>query len=184
MRDRTLCFLRGGLVTAAAFWLLYQLPPVKFQREWRIDAFAGIVRGWLHPGDTLPAPQQAEVAVRAPLHLPTQESAPTLDPASAPSLEPTPTALPAAVRLPAPQWEKQDWNNCGPATLALGLRYYGWEGDQFTISDLLKPDRGDKNVNIEELAYFVRTRAGWLRAEYRVGGTLETVKRFVAAGLL
>ena len=182
MRDRTLWFLLGGLVTAAAFWLLYQLPPVKFQLEWRIDAFSGIVRGWLHPGDTLPAPPRAEVALQAPLHLPTPDSAPTLDPASAPSIEPTPTAIPAAVRLPAPQWEKQDWNNCGPATLALGLRYYGWEGDQFTISDLLKPDRGDKNVNVEELVYYVRTRAGWLSADFRVGGTLERLQALLAAG--
>ncbi|OGO15214.1 MAG: hypothetical protein A2Y93_00670 [Chloroflexi bacterium RBG_13_68_17] len=95
---------------------------------------------------------------------------------------PTATALPSAVRLPAPEWEKQDWNNCGPATLALGLRYWGWTGDQFEISDLLKPDRGDKNVNVEELIYFVRTRAGWLQADYRVGGTLDTLRTFIAAG--
>jgi tetratricopeptide (TPR) repeat protein len=95
---------------------------------------------------------------------------------------PTPLPLPAAVSLPAPAWEKQDWNNCGPATLALAMRYFGWDGDQFDISDLLKPDRGDKNVNVEELAYYVRTRAGWLNAEYRVGGNLETLKRFLAAG--
>jgi hypothetical protein len=86
------------------------------------------------------------------------------------------------VSLEAPQWEKQDWNNCGPATLALGLRYYGWQGDQFDISDLLKPDRGDKNVNIDELIYYVHNRAGWLEAQYRVGGTLEILQRFLAAG--
>ncbi|TET84328.1 MAG: tetratricopeptide repeat protein, partial [Anaerolineales bacterium] len=84
--------------------------------------------------------------------------------------------------LPSPEWEKQDWNNCGPVTLALGLRFYGWSGDQGDISDLLKPDRGDRNVNVEELIYYVRTRAGWLGADYRVGGTLETLKRFLAAG--
>jgi tetratricopeptide (TPR) repeat protein len=47
---------------------------------------------------------------------------------------------------------------------------------------LLKPDRGDKNVNVEELVYFVRTRAGWLSADFRVGGTLELLRRFIAAG--
>jgi hypothetical protein len=87
------------------------------------------------------------------------------------------------VSLPAPRWEKQDWNNCGPATLALGLRYFGWSGDQFTISDLLKPDRGDKNVNIEELVYYVRTQAGWLNADFRVDGTIEQLKGLLAAGL-
>ncbi|MEA1976541.1 MAG: tetratricopeptide repeat protein, partial [Chloroflexota bacterium] len=44
------------------------------------------------------------------------------------------------------------------------------------------PDRGDKNVNIEEMIYFVRTRAGWLEADFRVGGTIETLKRFLAMG--
>jgi hypothetical protein len=46
-------------------------------------------------------------------------------------------------------------NNCGPASLALYLRYYGWQGDQFTISELLKPRREDRNVNVEELVYYV-----------------------------
>jgi tetratricopeptide (TPR) repeat protein len=64
----------------------------------------------------------------------------------------------------------------------MAMRYHGWEGDQHDISDLLKPDRGDKNVNPEELVYYVRTRAGWLNAEYRVGGDVGTLKRLVAAG--
>src|SRR3972149_5944776 len=99
----------------------------------------------------------------------------------APGGGPPPPPLPSAVALAAPEWDKQDWNNCGPATLALGLRFYGWTGDQFDISDLLKPDRGDKNVNVEELVYYVRTRAGWLSAEYRVGGDIDLLRRFIAA---
>jgi tetratricopeptide (TPR) repeat protein len=66
--------------------------------------------------------------------------------------------------------------------MAMYLRYYGWEGDQFTVADLLKPQREDRNVNVEELAYYVRTRAGWLNAEYRVGGNLELLKKLLAAG--
>jgi tetratricopeptide (TPR) repeat protein len=85
--------------------------------------------------------------------------------------------------LPAPAWEKQDWNNCGPAALAMYLRFYGWEGDQYTISDLLKPVREDRNVNVEELAYYARTRAGWLQTQYRVGGDLQLLKTFIAAGI-
>src|SRR3989304_2450883 len=134
------------------------------------------------PGAPCRHPPRQRSPCRPPLPPPPPDSPPPPDPASAPSIEPTPTAIPAAVRLPAPQWEKQDWNNCGPATLALGLRYYGWEGDQFTISDLLKPDRGDKNVNVEELVYYVRTRAGWLSADFRVGGTQERLQALLAAG--
>ncbi len=183
MRDRILWFLMGALLTAAAFWLVYQLPPVKYQLEWRLDAFSGIVRGWLHPGDTLPAPHRASEAERAALILPTRlQVSPTPTPIAASTPLPTPTALPSAVQLPAPIWEKQDWNNCGPATLALGLRYFGWEGDQFTISKQLKPDRGDKNVNVEKLVYYVRTRAGWLQADYRVGGSMQRLEALLAAG--
>jgi len=63
------------------------------------------------------------------------------------------------------------------------LRFYGWEGDQFPIAELLKPLREDRNVNVEELVYYVRTRAGWLNAEYRVGGDIPLLKRLLAAGI-
>ena len=79
--------------------------------------------------------------------------------------------------LTPPAWEKQDINNCGPAALAMYLRYYGWEGDQETIREVIKPFRDDRNVNVEELAYYVRTKAGWLQIQYRVGGDLELLKK-------
>jgi hypothetical protein len=52
-----------------------------------------------------------------------------------------------------------------------------------TISDLIKPVAEDRNVNVEELVYYVRTRAGWLSAEFRVGGTSDLLKQFIAAGI-
>ena len=171
----------GMLIAGIGLWLVYQLPPVKQRLEWRLDAASGIVRGWIRPGDTLPTPVGMAKA-------PPQRAWPTSTPRPTRTADPqatrtaVPTPLPAVVNLPPPAWEKQDWNNCGPATLALAMRYYGWEGDQHDISDLLKPDRGDKNVNPEEMVYYVRTRAGWLNAEYRVGGDLETLKRLLAAG--
>ena len=36
---------------------------------------------------------------------------------------------------------------------------------------------------MEELVYFARTRAGWLQTEYRVGGTVDLAKKFIAAGI-
>jgi tetratricopeptide (TPR) repeat protein len=167
------------LAAAALLWLTYQIPPVRFNLEWRLDAFSGIVRGWLHPAETLPTPSGVTAERVTALQLPN----PTPRPTSPAPPTATPTPLPASASLPAPRWEKQDWNNCGPATLALGLRYYGWTGDQFTISDRLKPDRGDKNVNLEELVYYVRTQAGWLNADYRVDGSIERLQGLLAAGL-
>lgn len=63
------------------------------------------------------------------------------------------------------------------------LRFYGWEGNQDDIAAALKPFPEDRNVNVEELAYFVRTRAGWLNVIYRVGGDLDLLKQLLAAGI-
>ena len=179
-----LWFSVGALAASVILLIAYQIPPVKFRLEWRLDAFSGIVRGWIRPQNTLPAPANVSPGAFRPIVPPTRAaSAPEPGGAElAPSPTPIPTALPARVTLPAPAWEGQDWNNCGPATLALGLRFYGWEGDQFTISRLLKPDRGDKNVNIEELVFYLRTQAGWLNTDFRVGGTITRLKSLLAAG--
>jgi hypothetical protein len=187
MRDRLSWlswFFLGAALAAGAAWLVYQIPWVNYRVGWRLDMTEGVIRGWIHPGDTLPTPSDGVVDVAVPTALPTRTARPNTSASGGPTSTPTPvpTPIPSAVALDAPKWEKQDWNNCGPATLAEALRFYGWEGDQFDISDLLKPDRGDKNVNVEELIYYVKTRAGWLDADYRVGGSLETLKRFIAAG--
>ncbi len=96
------------------------------------------------------------------------------------------TPLLEQVSLTAPRFDLskdfQDWNNCGPATLALAMRYWKWEGDQFSISRVVKPSTNDKNVNMEELAGFVNQSAKGLQAEIRVGGDLSVLKRFLAAG--
>lgn len=173
--------------------LVYQLPPVKQRLSWRIDFFWTYVRGVINPAEPLPPPRvaanpAATSAVEAsPTPRPTaaQTSGPTASPTPGPTAtpEPSPTPLPQSVSLTAPAWEKQDINNCGPAALAMHLRYYGWQGDQFDISDLIKPVREDRNVNVEELVQYVRTRAGWLNAEFRVGGTPELLKQLLAAGI-
>ena len=181
MRSKLLWLLAAAVLIALILAGVYQIPSVKFNLEWRIDAALGVVRGWIFPHDVLPTPPGAAASASMPTFVPSP-TADVVQSLPSPTPVPTPIALPEAVMLPAPEWEKQDWNNCGPATLALALRFYGWEGDQFEISDLLKPDRGDKNVNIEELVYFVRNKAGWLEADYRVGGSLDTLKHFLAMG--
>lgn len=63
------------------------------------------------------------------------------------------------------------------------LRYYGWQGKQADITDVVKPNPDDRNVNVDELAYFVSTKAGWLQVQFRVGMTLDSIKRFIASGV-
>jgi tetratricopeptide (TPR) repeat protein len=98
----------------------------------------------------------------------TEQATPTLPP------------LPAEVSLPSPKYELQGINNCGPATLAMALRMYGWQGDQYDIAKIIKPVAADRNVNPDELRYYVLNEAGWLRAEYRVAGNIELIKRLLA----
>ena len=169
--------------------LAYQLPPINRRLSWRLDFALTYLRGVVYPArpmpTALPPPQVAITSQPSPTAspLPAQTLAPTpATPLPSPTATPSPTPIPGAVSLTAPAWEKQDINNCGPASLSMYLHYYGWEGDQFTIANLLKPKREDRNVNPEELAYFVRTQAGWLNAIYRVGGDLPLLKRLLAAG--
>jgi tetratricopeptide (TPR) repeat protein len=63
----------------------------------------------------------------------------------------------------------------------MALRMYGWEGDQYDIAARVKPIDKDRNVNPEELRYFVLNEAGWLRGEYRVAGDLDLLRRLLAA---
>jgi tetratricopeptide (TPR) repeat protein len=176
----------GGLAVLGA--IAYQIPVVNDRLSWRVDFALTYVRSALNPVGELPTalPQPAVAVTLHPTETPvsnvtTETTTSTPGPTAMPTL--TPTAIPASISLTPPEWEKQDINNCGPATLAMYLRYYGWEEDQFPIADLLKPLREDRNVNVEELVYYANTRVGWLRTEFRVGGDIELMKKFLAAGI-
>jgi tetratricopeptide (TPR) repeat protein len=168
--------------------MAYQVPAIKINLNWRIDIALTYLRGVINPVKPFPTPNEAlaqpsVVAPITPITLPTVvPSQPTPTPMPSPTPQPSPTPIPGNVDLPAPAWERQGPNNCGPATLALYLRYYGWEGNQNNIAQVVKPLEEDRNVNPEELVYFVRTHAGWLNTEFRVGGDLQLLKQLVAAG--
>ena len=118
---------------------------------------------------------------RPPTPTPRPTSAEAVQPTSVP---PTPTQapLPASAALTGFRFEYQTINNCGPTTLAMALSYWGWEGTQAEIAEVIKPVRRDKNVRWDELIYYVQNHAGWLDALFRVGGTPDIAKRFIANG--
>jgi tetratricopeptide (TPR) repeat protein len=181
----TLMILLASL--AALAFLLYRWPPINRRLSWRIDFAMTYVRGVINPAQAMPTPlPQPQVLVTAqagPTLTPTALPTPTATrPGPSPTPLPSPTPIPEKVQLKTPAWEKQDINNCGPATLTMYLRYYGWDGDQYAIDQVVKPVREDRNVNVEELAYFVRNNTGWLNIQYRVGGDLALLKRLLAAG--
>jgi tetratricopeptide (TPR) repeat protein len=177
-------------------WLLYPVPPIHDRLAWRVELALIYLRGVLYPAGPLPTPRPAPQTTE-PMTTEANEQAltptPTLTPSPVPTLlatpipsptiTPSPTPLPSAVSLPPPAWERQTMNNCGPASLSLYLKFYGWEGDQALIAQVIKPVDEDRNVNVEEMVYYVRNHAGWLNAEFRVGGDLATLKRLLAAGI-
>lgn len=166
----------------------YQIPSIKARLSWRVDIAMTYLRGMINPVKPFPTAAESPVLpTQAPTNTPTSFPTlvldqPTATQAPTATAQPSPTPIPSKVDLPAPLWELQGANNCGPATLALYLRFYGWEGNQDNIAQVVKPIVEDRNVNPEELVYFVRTHAGWLGAEFRVGGDLTLLKQLIAAG--
>jgi len=114
----------------------------------------------------------------------------TATPPASPSLPPTftpppPTAtlvpLPAAARLEGITHQFQEWNNCGPATLAMTLSYFGIRTNQKETAAILKPNPEDRNVSPAEMAAYVKTQTD-LQAITRVNGDAYTVRRLLANG--
>lgn len=77
----------------------------------------------------------------------------------------------------------QDWNNCGPATLTMGMTYFGYPADQYPAAQWLKPNSEDKNVSPWQMVEYINEHSGTsLRALYRYGGTMPLIKTLLNSG--
>ena len=153
--------------------------------SWRVQrTFTSVAHALIPELNTVPTPQTVSTLQPGVL---TQVSVP----AAVPTVDKTPfpaAAASTAVVIPIPAdfqltgfthiWQKL--NNCGPATLAMNLNYWGWKGTQANTAAALKPDPNDRNVSPDELAAYARSVG--LGAEVRVGGNLQLVKQLVVAG--
>mgnify|MGYP001286420535 CR=1 FL=1 len=88
--------------------------------------------------------------------------------------------IPSYVLLTGFTYEAQGWNNCGPATLAMMLSHWSLTDDQFSVVAKIKPHPEDSNVRPDELVYYIKSRG--LGAISRINGSLDTMKRLIAAG--
>lgn len=140
-----------------------------------------------HP-ETLPtaalpqtaAPIPTWTSTPTPTHTPAPPPSTTASPPTvAPPPPPTPTP-PISFTLTGLRHEYQRWNNCGPATLAMALSYWGCAETQLEVAPALKPDPEDKNVSLWEMEEYVRGLG--LGAIVRVNGTIERLKTLVRAG--
>jgi tetratricopeptide (TPR) repeat protein len=192
--------LAGLILLCLASVVLYNLPPIHERVAWRLANLRAEVRYFLNPPEQVVfVPQeQIDAIVQATLEAMTpsptiepspsatnesqpNEDIPTSSPSPIPSATPSPTPLPPQAALSGIQHEYQQFNNCGPANLSMTLSYWGWLGDQRDTAAFLRGGEYDKNVMPGEMLSFVDEETD-LKAIARVGGDLETIKRFIAAG--
>jgi hypothetical protein len=149
--------------------------------------------------DALSMRVRAEVAsyldrhsvVPTPLPTPTADARAEVMPATATPLAagstPTATSVPAylpaapAVELTGLRHEWQTWNNCGPATLAMYLSYYGSPLTQADIGPVIRPNKEDKHASVQQLAAYARSQG--LHTLVRVNGDADRLRLFVSNGI-
>ncbi len=79
------------------------------------------------------------------------------------------------------RYEAQGWNNCGPATLTMGLTYFGYTDDQNTAALWLKPNTEDKNVSPWQMVDYVNNHTSvGARAMKRYGGDTDLLKTLIS----
>jgi hypothetical protein len=124
-----------------------------------------------------PTPEPTVEATLAPTDTPT--ITPTPEPTATPTAEP----LPARLVLEGLQPIAQSFNNCGPANLTQVLTFHGYNVDQAAVANYLKPNTEDRNVSPWQIVdYVTEQTGGTLSASFHSGGTLDLVKRLIAAG--
>lgn len=184
-------FLTFALLAALAFTVFFNLPAVQERFGWRVSELAARIKYSLFPPEQVVfMPEGMPPATATPIQLPTSTQIPSVEnfqKTSEPSPESystatiTPTPIPTSRQITGFRHEYQSWNNCGPATLAMALSYWGWEGDQRPIASYTKPNSRDKNVMPYEMANYVDEETTY-NVFFGIGGEISLLKEFIAAG--
>jgi tetratricopeptide (TPR) repeat protein len=127
-----------------------------------------------------PTPASPETAQPNASPLESATVAPSATSSSTATPAPTATPIPAQFSLNGITQVYQKFNNCGPASLTEELTYWGWKGTQADAAQVLKPSQDDKNVSPRELYEYLLTQG--YDAYIRMGGDIDLLKRFIAAG--
>jgi hypothetical protein len=102
-----------------------------------------------------------------------------------PTIAPTPTPvpqppLPVSAHLDPMTHAYQTWNNCSAVSASMVLSYFGITRTQEQLATVFRPNLNDKHVEPKQLVRFFPDYG--LRADLYEGGSIEVVKRLVAAG--
>lgn len=174
---------------------IYNIPAVKVKLSWRISNLRSSLLYLVKPPEQAafnPTQQQEMaglVADTLTAMVPTATPTPTITPTKlippTPTQTPiptiTPTPVPEQIQLEGVKREFQGFNNCGPTNLSMALSFWGWKGNQYSISKILKPNERDRNVMPYELVDYVTNNTEF-SAVLRYGGDLEVIKRLIAGG--
>lgn len=192
---KTINWALSTLIVILICVFIYYLPPVHDRLAWRLDEQILRIRYQINPPqEVVFVPQEQKTSLPTPTNTPSQTPTPSATPAptqagptqtSPPSPTPTITAtpLPGKVSLQGVRYDDQHgrFNYCAPANLSMALSYWGWDGNKDTLGPVIKPDPKDKNVMPYEMADYVLDNTD-LDVVVRVGGDLDTIKRFIASG--
>jgi len=130
---------------------------------------------------TLVAQVAATTSTPVPSAVPTATTAPATPTIAA---TPKPEAIASATFLePMSHWF-QGWNQCAEESIAMSLSYFGIKLDPNAVTAYLRPNngaKGSKNVESDRIVAYLRGQG--VQAEAYHGGTVDRVKRLVAAGV-
>lgn len=171
--------------------LTFTIPPIRDRVIYHANEWIGQIHGWLNP----PAQVSFQPSAQSTLDLQATLTALADQPSATPTPQPpadtlVPTAMPTATVTPIPgsmnlsgvtYYSQHGYQNyCAPANLAMALSYWGWTGKITDIGDAIKPYPDDKNVMPYEMVDYAQSLG--YGALVRLGGDLDTIKRFIAAG--
>ena len=122
-------------------------------------------------------------ATPLPTSTPTPSSSPTVAPTATPSptLTPIHSAAASSIELTSFTHIWQTWNNCGPATLAMALSYYGVHLTQAEVGQVIRPNPEDRHAGADELVDYACSLD--FEAVFRVNGNSEILKLLLSNGL-
>jgi len=128
-------------------------------------------------------PVAAATLAPSPTPSPTPAAAATISPSPTMPATPTPVApqLPVSAHLDPMTHAYQTWNNCSAVSASMVLSYYGIVRSQAELARVFRPNLDDKHVEPRQLVRFFPEYG--LRADLYEGGSIETIKRLVAAGV-
>jgi tetratricopeptide (TPR) repeat protein len=128
------------------------------------------------PGTPTVSPTPTPWPTSTPTPLPTATPLSTATPTMSPFLPPQASALLTGMRH---EW--QTWNNCGPATIAMNLSYFGSPIDQAQAGAVLRLSADDKNVSPHELVAYAQNQ-GYV-AQRLVNGSTDLARTLLSNGI-